>query len=312
VGLAAAAALSVAARAGAYGWPIKPFDKPHAIRGAFDDPRFHLGAEGALSAFHFGVDIVAPDGTPVYAVEPGYVRASLTDVTVERHGRAFGYWHVRPVVRSGQRVRRHQLIGHVLRGWGHVHFAEAVGGQYRNPLRRQALTPFFDKTPPTVASIVLVENDGSPVSGGRVRGLVDVEAEIYDAPPIKPPAPWQVARLTPATVWWRLLRNGAPLSDWNLGVDFHYALMPAAAYGWIYAPGTFQNKGNRPGGYLFWVAHDIDTSALGDGHYQVQVLADDTRGNAASNTLDFTVANGAPAEAPSVAPGMRTRFAHAE
>jgi hypothetical protein len=88
--------------------------------------------------------------------------------------------------------------------------------------------------------------------------------------------------------------------------------MPAGVYGWIYAPGTYQNKGNRPGGYLFWVAHDIDTAALGDGRYQVQVLAEDTRGNTGSNTLDFTVANGASAVQPSVAPGMRTRFAHAE
>src|SRR5881275_2234 len=56
--------------ASAYGWPVKPFHKPHPIRGTFGDPRFHLDAEGQLSAFHFGVDIPVRDGTPVYAVEP--------------------------------------------------------------------------------------------------------------------------------------------------------------------------------------------------------------------------------------------------
>ena len=34
-----AAALLVPAGAGAYGWPLKPFDKPHPIRGSFGDPR---------------------------------------------------------------------------------------------------------------------------------------------------------------------------------------------------------------------------------------------------------------------------------
>ena len=103
----------------AYGWPVKPFDKPHALRGAFDDPRFHLGSEGALSAFHFGVDIAARDGTRVYAVTAGYVRARHADVTVRRRdGRAYGYWHIRPVVRTGQHVRLHQLLGRVLPGSG--------------------------------------------------------------------------------------------------------------------------------------------------------------------------------------------------
>jgi len=69
----------------AYGWPLKPFRKPHPIRGTFGDPRFHLSAEGALSAFHFGVDIAARDGTAVYAVEPGVVvRRYATSVTVGR------------------------------------------------------------------------------------------------------------------------------------------------------------------------------------------------------------------------------------
>ena len=90
----------------AYSWPVKPFDKMHAVRGAFDDPRYHLGAEGALSAFHFGVDIAVKDGTPVYSVSPGYVRSHPDNVSVRRpgSGRDFGYWHIHPVVHTGQHV----------------------------------------------------------------------------------------------------------------------------------------------------------------------------------------------------------------
>jgi murein DD-endopeptidase MepM/ murein hydrolase activator NlpD len=295
-------------RASAYSWPLRPFNKMHAIRGAFDDPRFHLDAEGELSAFHFGVDIVARDGTRVYAVAPGFVRARRTDITVRRrNGRAFGYWHVRPVVHTGQHVHAHQLLGYILPGWGHVHFAEAFRGVYRNPLRSRALTPFRDRTPPTVASIGLL-SEGAAVSTSRVRGTVDIEAEVYDTPPVLPRPPWEVARLTPAFIWWRLLSGGASVADWNLAVDFHYALMPASLYDVIYAPGTYQNKAHRPGHYLFWIAHGLDTTGLADGPYRLEVLAVDTRGNEGTGTLDFTVANGAPPVAPSFAPGIWTRW----
>jgi murein DD-endopeptidase MepM/ murein hydrolase activator NlpD len=54
-----------------YGWPVKPFDQQHPVRGFFCDPR--IGDQGGKS-FHFGVDVSAPDGTAVFAVEPGTVR----------------------------------------------------------------------------------------------------------------------------------------------------------------------------------------------------------------------------------------------
>jgi murein DD-endopeptidase MepM/ murein hydrolase activator NlpD len=300
-------ALCVGRPAKAYPWPVKPFDKPHALRGAFDDPRYHLGAEGALSAFHFGVDIAVRDGTPVYAVAPGFVRRNNADVTVRRpNGRAFGYWHIRPVVRAGRHVRLHQLLGYVLPRWGHVHFAESFLGSYRNPLRHGALTPFRDRTPPTVASIRLLSPDGRALDLGHVTGSFDAVAEIYDAPPVAPRTPWDVARLTPALIWWRLVRGTDALTDWNLVADFHFALMPAGLYGFLYAPGTYQNKPHRPGSYLFWLTHAFDTTSYPDGGYQLQVLAEDTRYNLGSGNVDFTIANGAPPVPTDLAPGMQS------
>jgi len=301
-------ALGASRTANAYPWPVKPFDKPHAIRGAFDDPRFHLGSEGALSAFHFGVDIAVRDGTPVYAVAPGYVRRrSNADVTVHRpSGRAFGYWHIRPVVRGGQHVRLHQLLGYVLPGWGHVHLAESYLGAYRNPLRRGALTPFRDRTRPTVASVELFSAAGRTLDLGHVAGSFDAVAQIYDTPPIAPRPPWDIARLTPSVIWWRLLRGGASVTDWNLVADFDFALMPAGIYGFLYAPGTYQNKGHRPGSYLFWLTHAFDTTTLPDGQYELQVLAEDTRFNLGWGKVDFTIANGSPPTPPGLAPGMQS------
>jgi hypothetical protein len=225
-----------------------------------------------------------------------------------RTGRVFGYWHIRPVVRSRHRVRRHQLLGYVGKGWGHVHFAERAGGEYRNPLRKGALTPYRDKTPPTVASVSLVSSASTTLDARPVGGTVDVVAEIYDSPPIPPAAPWQVARLTPAIVWWRLDRDGVALTDWNLAVDFHFTLMPSSLYGAIYAPGTYQNKANRPGKYLFWVVHELDTTELPNGQYSLDVLAADTRWNFGSGSVSFTVSNPQQSIGLVLAPGVVTRF----
>jgi murein DD-endopeptidase MepM/ murein hydrolase activator NlpD len=279
--------------AASYPWPLKPFTRMHPLRGAFDDPRYHLGPESSLSAFHFGVDIAAKDGTRVYAVSPGYVHRYADHVTVQRQGsgRAFGYWHIVPKVRTGQHVRLHQLLGTVRRGWGHVHFAESIGGLYRNPLRRGALTPFVDHVPPTIASIGFVDESGEPVPAAATRGIINVEAEIYDTPPVRPAGVWSVARLAPALVMWRLLQNGLALTDWTVSVDFTASLLPAGAYPYTYAPGTYQNKPNRPGRYVFWITHELDTSTLPNGQYTIEVLAKDNRFNEATLGLDFTVLN---------------------
>jgi murein DD-endopeptidase MepM/ murein hydrolase activator NlpD len=291
------ATLAPAPRAGsAYGWPVKPFHKPHPIRGTFGDPRFHLDAEGQLSAFHFGVDIVARDGAPVYAVEPGVVvRRHRDSVTIgRRSGRRFGYWHVRPVVKSGAHVRLHQLVGHVIAGWGHVHFAESVRGSYRNPLRTGALTPYTDHTVPIVASVQVLSPDGASANYQHIAGLIDIKANIYDTPPLLPPPPWDVARVAPASVSWDLLNSSGAVVESSVAAYFDFSLPLNSLYSWIYAPGSYQNKPHRPGQYIFWLAHGLDTTSLPDGTYTLEVMAADTRHNIGSATLQLTTANGTP------------------
>jgi murein DD-endopeptidase MepM/ murein hydrolase activator NlpD len=286
----AVAALAGPPAASAYPWPLKPFDRPHPIRGAFGDPRYHVGVNGEVASFHFGVDIAARDGTRVYSVEPGYVHAYGASVTVTaRTTREFGYWHIRPVVKTGTWVHKHQLLGYIRRGWGHVHFAESYKGAYKDPLRRGALTPFVDRAPPVVDSIALVSATGAPVDVRHVSGVVGVVASAYDVPPLTPAAPWSVARLAPAAIWWQLSGNGVeesvPLADFGSGI------LPNSLYGLVYAPGTYQNKPNRPGKYLFWGAQSLDTTALPDGTYQLTVSAEDTRANIGTLTIQVQVAN---------------------
>ena len=136
-----------------YPWPVKPFDRQHPVRGFFNDPR----VQDASHAFHFGIDVSAPDGTAVYAVTPGrvFIEDKGHAVAVQApDGRAFGYWHVKPAVAHHQQVRLHQLLGHIEKGWGHVHFAESINRSTSIPSGRAPSDPFVDVGHPTIAKIM--------------------------------------------------------------------------------------------------------------------------------------------------------------
>lgn len=284
--------------ASAYSWPVKPFDRMHPIRGTLDDPRYHLSPDLTWKgSFHFGIDIAAPDGTPVYAVEPGTVVRGPDRVSLRRpNRREFGYWHVRPVVETGQHVRMHQLLGYVIPGWGHVHFTETVAGRYRNPLRHGALHPFRDRNTPVVAAISVERLDDhalQAVSTSAVSGTVAFVADAYELPPLAPPAPWDGAHLVPSLVRWRLIPDtGDPPTPWRVAADFRFHLLPASAYATVYAPGTYQNKPNRPGDYRFWLVQTLDTSSLPNGTYYIEVQAVNLAGLVGDQLQQITIANG--------------------
>ena len=263
------AALGAPAFARAYGWPVKPFDKQHVIRGSFDDPRFGR-------YFHFGVDIAVPDGTRVYAVASGTVFRYSDAVAVRRPGgREFSYWHVQATVPEHSFVQAGKQIGIVRPGFGHVHFAEFDGHTYVNPLRRGALTPFRDTTVPVVGPIDVRESDGT----------FSATVQAFDFPPIRPSKWWKDAIFTPEVLRWRLLEFGEPVVPWTTAVDFDRFLQPAE-YTSIYAPGTRQNRPGRPGKFVFWLTHRL---RLPDGSYAIQVQALDTRGNTGAGALEFDV-----------------------
>lgn len=266
---AGVAALLAPSLARAYHWPIKPFDRQHAIRAAFDDPR-------SGGSFHFGVDISAPTGTPVYAVAPGTVfRYSDAIAVLRANGHEFSYWHVHATVPEHSFVTTGERIGVVRPGFGHVHLAEFDGRTYVNPLRRGALAPFSDHTRPVVGPIVVRE----------AASTITATVEAYDPPPVRPPWPWQKAVWTPALIRWRLLAYGLPLVPWTTAVDsdvYH----PEREFHRVYAPGTRQNRPGRAGRYVFWLTHRL---ALGDGSYDLQVRASDTRGNTGTGSLVFDV-----------------------
>jgi hypothetical protein len=272
-----------------YGWPVEPFDRQHAIRGFFCDPR--VGDAGAES-FHFGVDVAAPDGTAVHAVAAGTVNMGSgrqNVAVIESGGTVHGYWHVVPAVRHGQRVERHALLGHVARGWGHVHLAERSGGQYWNPLRKGALTPFADHGAPVVGRIV-AERDGDELDPRALAGVVRLVAEAHDVPPVAAPPPWKGLPVAPALVRWRLLRGGSDVVAWRTVADFRSTL-PDAGFGRVYAAGTRQNHPGAAGLLRFLLSPAWDTRRHADGAYRLDVEAGDIRGNASRGHLEVALAN---------------------
>ena len=280
-----------------YGWPVKPFHKPHAVRGSFGDPRIGLAPSGTglTYNFHNGVDVVAPDGTPVYATISGQVALDPKNPDVvwvsDGHGTVFSYWHVVPAVRSGEEVTAYAtVVGHVQAPWGHVHFSDIRDGQYENPLRAGAMGPYIDHTAPEVTSVTL-EHDGHPVPIAVAHGSIDVIAEVDDPPanPIAPP--WDGLAVMPAIVRWRLVGQHGAGTPWATSFDVTKAL-PAVTYDRVYAQWTRQNHQYRAGRYRVYLTHALSTAELPDGQYKVEIMASDECGNRSTSSAFLSLENG--------------------
>jgi murein DD-endopeptidase MepM/ murein hydrolase activator NlpD len=288
---AVALALGLPAAAHAtYGWPLQPFDKQHPVRSFFDDPR-QEGAEAA--SFHFGIDISAPDGTPVYAVADGVVRLQPDAVALvaDTGDRTFSYWHVDALVADATRVSAGTAIATIKTGFGHVHFAEIHNGHYVNPLRPGGIAPYVDATSPTVVTLFAATGTHK-LDLGALSGTLDLLVDAYDTPPTPLPAPpWNLTRVAPAYVRWRLLRSGATNTAWHTAVDFRSYLAPREKFADVYAPWTTLNGPGKPARLIYYLVHGWDSSRAPDGRYRLQVAVFDSQGNSARAGIWVTIAN---------------------
>jgi hypothetical protein len=303
-----------ASRAYSYGWPVKPFDRPHPIRGSFGDPRtnFHappttkgLLAGAGTFGFHQGVDIAAPNGSRVYPVVSGVVERVKHEWirVVAGDGRKFEYWHIRPVVSEGQTVQaRRTLLGRIRRPSAHVHLTEYRDGQVVNPLAPGHLGPYRDVTRPIVSSIRLRRTEAGPeLMPPLVRGRVVFLAEAYDTPSLHVSGAWRDLPVAPALVSWRIRPWGrkAVVRE-GVAFDVRSSVPDNRDFWRSYARGTYQNMAVfgshysflQQGCYLFKLASTaFDTRELRDGVYDLVVTATDIQGNSSSLTRRFTIHN---------------------
>jgi hypothetical protein len=288
----------------AYSWPVWPFDQQHPVRGNFGDPRIitwfgplgsHLPGDVNYQ-FHNGVDIVAPDGSPVYPVLDGEVRKVGFDyVVVAGTRRIFQYWHIRPAVQVGERVGAQMtVLGTILPGAGHVHLTEIDDMRVRNPLAPGHLYPYRDDIPPVVDDVQLLTTDDAQVDPSDVHGLVEIVAQAHDESSMPVPGRWAGMPVTPAELTWTLLGAGGEVYDEKIGVDFRSGLPRPRRFWSVYANGTYQNWpvvdgrriGRTPGRYLFRLGQ-LDAASLPEGAYTLRVHAFDVCGN--EGTLDLPV-----------------------
>jgi hypothetical protein len=287
--LTLAAALALPAAAGAtYGWPLEPFDRQHAVRSFFDDPR----AEGVgASSFHFGIDISARDGTAVYAVADGFARLQPDSVAVvaDTGDRTFSYWHVDPTVPDLAHVTAGQQIATIKAGFGHVHFTEIHAGRYVNPLRPGGIAPYVDSTSPTVVSLFAAVGTRK-LSLDALHGTFDVLVDAYDTPPPPLPAPpWNLTRVAPAYIRWRLVPAGAVAAAWHTAMDFRSYQPPREKFSDVYAPWTTLNRPGRPARLVYYLARGWDSARLPTGRYRLQVAVFDSQGNSARSGVWVTI-----------------------
>ena len=286
-----------AGHAGSYGWPLRPFDQQHPVRGFFGDPRIGEGADGHAESktFHFGIDISAADGTPVFATASGRIvwepQRPETIAIRANDGRVFAYWHIVPAVRSGETAIAYgTLLGHISRGWGHVHFAELRDGRYVNPLRAGALTPYRDTTRPTIHAFSF-EREGRALPRARLSGRFDLVAEAWDETPMHVPGKWADKPVMPAVVRWRIRGERGTQGHWRRAIDFTGTVPAPSSFDSVYAPWTRQNHPWRDGRYRVRLARNWDSSALRDGEHVLEVEATDTRGNATRRSARFAIRN---------------------
>jgi murein DD-endopeptidase MepM/ murein hydrolase activator NlpD len=296
-----------------YGYPVKPFTSEHPVRGNFGDPRTLFTTPpttaGALYGsgsfqFHFGVDISAPDGTPVYPVVSG----TVSDINRDwagvscSDGRGFQYWHITPTVHVGDHVTAYvTVLGRIIRGTKHVHLTELQGGRPVNPLQVGHLTPYTDAHAPHIVAITVGRGVSTLELPNFLRGRVDLVAEVNDRPNLPVPGIWRNMPVAPARVTWHVEDMiGRTVLRPTVAVDFRSHIPSASRFWSVYARGSFQNMSvfgkhysyMQPGRYLYRLTPAaFDTGTLKDGVYDLVVSASDIRGNTSTESLRITIHN---------------------
>jgi hypothetical protein len=329
--IALVAACLAPSGAAAYSWPFKPFNKQHPIRGFFGDPRT-VYVNGVLAggfdgpgffSFHQGIDISAPDGTPIYPVASGtahYLGAATLNVDAGPNKAGdeviFQYFHIVPIVGEGVQVyAKKTILGYVQPPFQHVHLTEINGTHSVNPLQAGHLTPYADHTKPTIRDVSFRNQTGTLQTPLGLCGRVELAVDAFDTPPMRVPGKFSGLPVAPALVRWNIARlNGAGVVPWRTAADFRTTVPGNAHFTDVYAKGSYENAprfGNQqytsmPGKYLFLLAGNFDTTSLANGAYRLNARVSDERGNTAAFTERFSVLNARNGVCPGSLPAPPT------
>jgi hypothetical protein len=303
-----------------YGWPVKPFDQPHPVRGNFGDPRTiffsDLGQTGLLRAgsfsFHDGVDIDSRPGARVYPVVSGRITVVNADTIEVRTAddRRFRYVYLRIAVHTGARATADQtVLGYIKKRWRHVHLTEIdpitvhglpdSGYQVVNPLSH--LSPYNERTAPRVAAVLARDIQGHRMLLTDLHGEVRLVANAFGFPAMAVRGVWHHMPISPALLRWQLVAaSGEIMIGWHTAIDFRRTIPSDRLFWRSYARGTYQNFPQighvyyyaRRGRYLYELTPaDLNTSTLADGRYTLLIQAGGICGHARTRKFPITIAN---------------------
>jgi sugar lactone lactonase YvrE len=277
-------------------WPFDPIEGPFEITGTLGEPRGTAGAE----RFHAGIDVHAPEGTPVLTVRAGasddpVAAADFGSLSESVRIGPVAYIHVRAGrdargramddrrfvatlsdagdvtlmrLKRGARFATGEAIGTV-NGFYHAHLNVGWPGEELNPLRF-GLANLEDTIPPTIAAIRFVGEDGLPIArregrrlavAGRVRIVVDAWDQVNGNEPRR--------RLGLYRLGYQLLdAAGAPLAGFEqpletIRFDRH---PPDTAARVLYASGSgIPAYGNRSTRFLYVVTSTLRGGVASEG-----------------------------------------------
>lgn len=120
--------------ADAYIWPLP---EHHTVSSAFG---FRISPITGASTYHSGIDIPAPENTPLYSIAEGIVTylgfagANGYTLKIENHAMLFSYSHLSPdfVVNIGDSIQKNQLIAYV----GPKYISEIPNNPYTDSSRQ--------------------------------------------------------------------------------------------------------------------------------------------------------------------------------
>ena len=167
-----------------------------------------FGAARSGGRKHEGIDIFAPEGTPIHAVAGGTIVQGFTNglggnvVRIQGDdGRFYYYAHLTPGSTDNLRVGQHVSAGEVIGGVGHtgdaastpnhLHFQVRQNGQWLNPF--DFLTPLPDvggatgtAFAPGATDPFAIDAGGPPsVTDADADGLIDQFEQLFGTDPTK-------------------------------------------------------------------------------------------------------------------------------
>jgi hypothetical protein len=167
-------------------YPLAPQAQQHYINGTVGEER------GGRNRYHYGLDMAAQDGTPVYSIEAGTIRRFGAGVAIGH----YAYVHVvNCPYNNGDVVQANELIGYIQNGQRHVHlqqstsdlsaitgFEEQDGTPWINPISH--LNP-IDNVIPEIDGTGLYRqgnNNGNHITNDlTLFGQIDVKVDVEDA-----------------------------------------------------------------------------------------------------------------------------------